>query len=96
MVCHVTKINIIKQSNKQILIALFYKNLKAFETITLPVQSCPSPINPGLHMHTYDPCVLLHVASLWHLSMNESHLSVVKLERKKYKKNYMNKYQLQI
>ena len=34
MVCHVTKINIIKQPNKQILIALFNKNLKAFETIT--------------------------------------------------------------
>ena len=29
-------------------------------------------------MHTYDPFVLLHVASLWHLPMNASHLSVVK------------------
>ena len=35
-------------------------------------------------MHTYDPCVLLHEASLWHLPMNASLLSVsvVKLEGK--------------
>ena len=44
----------------------------------LPVQLCPSPINPGLHMHTYDPFVLLQVASSWHLPMYASHLSVVK------------------
>ena len=53
----------------------------------LPVQLCPSPINPDLHMPTYDPFVLLHEASLWHLPMNASHLSVAKLERKKDKKN---------
>ena len=52
----------------------------------LPVQLCPSPINPDLPMHTYDPFVLLHVASLWHLPMNASHLSVVKLGRKKDQK----------
>ena len=33
MACHVTKININKQPNKQNLIKLFNKNLKAFETI---------------------------------------------------------------
>ena len=37
-------------------------------------------------MHTYDPCVLLHVASLWHMPKIASHLSDVKLERKKDKK----------
>ena len=54
----------------------------------LRVQLCPSPINLGLHMHTYDPCVLLHVAFLWHLPINASHLSVsiVKLERNRRKK----------
>ena len=40
----------------------------------------------------YNPFVLLHVASLWHLPTNASHLSVsvVKLKREKEKK-YMNK-----
>ena len=59
----------------------------------LPVQLCPFPVNPGLHVHTYDPCVLLHVASLWHLPNISSHLSVsvVKLEKNKDKKKYMNK-----
>ena len=33
MACHVTKININKQQTKQNLIALFNKNLAAFETI---------------------------------------------------------------
>ena len=44
-------------------------------------------------MHTYDPCVLLHVASLWHLPNISSHLSVsvVKLEKNKDKEKYMNK-----
>ena len=42
-------------------------------------------------MHTYNPCVLLHVTSLWGLLA--LHLSVLfaKLERKKDKKKYMNK-----
>ena len=54
----------------------------------LPVQLCPFLVNPGLHVHTYDPCVLLHVASLWHLPKISSHLSVsvVKLEKNKDKK----------
>ena len=87
MACHVTKININKQPNKQNLIILFNKNLKAFETIGGYLYN---------YMHTYDPCVLLHVASLWHMPKIASHLSDVKFERKKDKKKYMNKYQLQI
>ena len=57
----------------------------------LRVQSCSSPINPDLHVHTYDPHVIEHVLSLRHLTMNVSHLSasVVKLERNRGKK-YMN------
>ena len=45
-------------------------------------------------MHTYDPFVLLHVASLWHLPGVASHssVSVVRLERKREKKGI--KYQL--
>ena len=37
-------------------------------TKTLPVQFRPSPVYPGLHLHTYDPLVLLHSAAslqLW-------------------------------
>ena len=59
MACHVIKININQKTNY----------------LRLPVQFCPSPINPGLHRHTYDPYVLLHVASSWHLPMDASHLS---------------------
>ena len=33
MACHVIKINVNKKPNKKNLIALFNKNLKAFETI---------------------------------------------------------------
>ena len=45
-------------------------------------------------MHTYDPFVLLHVASLWHLPGVTSHssVSVVRLERNREKKG--TKYQL--
>ena len=45
-------------------------------------------------MHTYDPFVLLHVASLWHLPGVASHssVSVVRLERNREKKGI--KYQL--
>lgn len=35
--------------------------------LTVPVQLCPSPIYPGLHVQTYDPYVLLHAAFMWHL-----------------------------
>ena len=69
MACHVIKININQKTNY----------------LRLPVQLCPSPINPGLHIHTYDPYVLLHVASSWHLPMDASHLSVVELERSRGK-----------
>ena len=63
--------------------------------LRLPVQLWPSPKYPGLHIHTYDPYVLLHVASLWHFPINASHLSisVVKLERSRGK-NTRIKYQL--
>ena len=67
----------------------------------LPVQLCPSPINPDLHMHMYDPCVLLHEASLWHFPINASHLSVSvvsicrKIRRKeRQERNTWIKYQL--
>ena len=73
MACHVIKININQRTSY----------------LRLPVQLCPSPINPGLHIHTYDPFVLLHVASSWHLPMDASHLSVVELERSRGK--YTNK-----
>ena len=81
MACHVIKINVYKKPNKQNIIALFNKNLKAFETIDSYLYSYS-------HLHTYDPCVLLHEASLWHLPINASRLSVsvVKLERKNDKK----------
>ena len=33
-----------------------------FRLLTVPVQFSPSPIYPGLHVQTYDPCVLVHAA----------------------------------
>ena len=63
MACHVTKINIIKQPNKHCTIKQESKGFWDYWRLT--VQLCPSPINSDLHMHTYNPCVLLHVTSLW-------------------------------
>ena len=49
--------------------------------LTVPIQFRPSPIYPDLHVHTYDPCVLLHAALLWHLLGVATHssISLVKL-----------------
>ena len=96
MACHFIKININKQLTNQA--KTLYTSLQEsrgfWDYWRLPVQFNPSPIYPGLHVHTYDPCVLLHVASLRHLLRVPSHssISVVKLERNKVKKLY--KYQL--
>ena len=54
---------------------------------TVPVQLCPSPIYPGLHVQTYDPYVLLHAAFMWHLwVVLHSSVSVIQLERKRGKR----------
>ena len=37
-----------------------------FRLLTAPVQFSPSPIYPGLHVQTYDMCVLVHAAFAWH------------------------------
>ena len=91
MARHVSKTNSNdKQSTKQKLIILVNTNLKAFETVDLPVQFCPSPINPGLQVHTNDPRVLLHAASSWHLRgfVSHSSISVVKSTNKQRKKKF--------
>ena len=95
MACHVTKININKQPNKQNLIALFNKNLKAFETIDGCLYNMPISDKPRFaYAHVWSVCVItrsLHVAfanEYLHLSV-----SLVKLERKK-EKNEKMKYQL--
>ena len=31
-----------------------------------PTQTKPSPLNPSLHSHVYDPGVFVHVATAWH------------------------------
>ena len=45
------------------------------ETIgsVLPLQVCPSPVNPGLHLQRYDPLVLLHIASALQLDVPSAH-----------------------
>ena len=63
--------------------------------LTVTCTIMPISNKSDLHVHTYDPHVLWHVASLWHLPVNASHLlvSVVKLERKRGKNSWI-KYQL--
>ena len=66
--------------------------------LRLPTVTCtimPISDKSDLHVHTYDPHVLWHVAFLWHLPVNASHLlvSVVKLERNRGKNSWI-KYQL--
>ena len=66
MACHVTKININKQPNKQNLIALFNKNLKAFETIDGCLYDMPISDKPRFaYAHVWSVCIItrsLHVA----------------------------------
>ena len=31
-----------------------------------PTQTKPSPLNPSLHSHVYEPGVFVHVATAWH------------------------------
>ena len=76
--CHLIKIKINKQLTNQT--KIHYTNQQDsrgfWDHWRLPVQFNPSPIYPGLHVHTYDPCVLLHAASLWHLPRVPSHSSI--------------------
>ena len=41
--------------------------------INLPVQVNPSPVNPVLHSHMYDPLPSVQVALSWHPSVPRSH-----------------------
>ena len=77
MACHVIKININKKNN-------YWR---------LPVQSCPSPINPGLHVHTYDPYVSVITSSLLVAFANEcfAFISICRKVREKQGKKYANK-----
>ena len=44
----------------------FNKKLrKKRHAIILPAHICPSPVNPGLHMHSKCPAVFIHVAFSW-------------------------------
>ena len=73
--------------------ACFQREKRLLRLLTVPVQFRPSPIYPDLHVHTYDPCVLLHAALLWHFPGVATHssISVVKLERNIEKKSYQLK-----
>ena len=44
----------------------------------LPGHVFPSPENPALHAHLYDPCILLHVALAWQLCELVEHSSISK------------------
>lgn len=78
-----------KKPNKHKLIILVNTNLWLLRLLTVPVQFCPSLIYPGLHVHTYDLCVLLHIAFSWHLPWVTLHssASVVKIRKIERRKN---------
>ena len=55
-----------KSTNKEFYIAvvagLLKKQIFTLDLNDSPVQVFPSPVNPALHAHAYDPAVLLHTA----------------------------------
>ena len=57
--------------------------------LTVPVQLRPSPVYPGLHVQTCDPCLLLQVAFTWHLQLSGYvlHSSISVKKRKKRENN---------
>lgn len=46
------------------------------ERNTLPSQCFPSPLNPVLHVHLYEPWVVWQIASMWQPSLPSAHGSV--------------------